>query len=404
MRYVAKMKFALLGADEATVSIAEYLAGHADHELVAVYEPGMLEGRLSAIAPAAVRWSWEALLHEPVADAVIVAAGPEDQRSEQLRALAKAGVAMLIAWPTCDVVTAYELEMIRRDTQSPLMAYIPGRLHPAVMRLAEMARQDAASPIGRIEQAAFERASKDRDRRSVLRLFTQDVALLRAIVGDLNKVSAMGPSSDSASWGNLSVQMTGAGETLARWSMQPVADWSGGRLVVLGAEGKATLEMPDDAQPWTLTIAGQQPGSVAFDDWSEPKAVIEAFVRTFHGEPPVPAFQEACRDVETAATVERSLARGKTIELYDEEVSEEATFKGIMAVGGCGMLMLGLLAVLVAAAVEGLQLPFRHHILWRLWPAYLLAAILFFLLLQPLRLVFRSGSQNRGPGEDKKTA
>jgi hypothetical protein len=35
-----------------------------------------------------------------------------------------------------------------------------------------------------------------------------------------------------------------------------------------------------------------------------------------------------------------------------------------------------------------LQLSFRHHLLWRLWPAYLLFPIVVFLGLQLLKLVF----------------
>jgi hypothetical protein len=106
--------------------------------------------------------------------------------------------------------------------------------------------------------------------------------------------------------------------------------------------------------------------------------------------------------VEIAATVERSLARGKTIELYDEEISEEATFKGMMAVGGCGVLMLGLMAVLVAAVVDALRLPFRDHLLWRLWPVYLLTPIVLFLLLQLLQLVF-ADSKRRKTGNEPST-
>lgn len=236
----------------------------------------------------------------------------------------------------------------------------------------------------------IERASPARDRQGVQRLFTRDVALMRAILGDLNKISAMGPRADAPTWGNLSVQMTSSDQALVRWSLQPADDWSGGKLTLFGDAGQATLEMPARAGPWSLVVKPASSLSQTFLEWNEAEAVIEEFVRVFQGEPAAPTWQDACRDVETAATVERSLARGKTIELHEDEVSEEATFKGMMAVGGCGVLLLGLLALLVAATVEGLQLPFRHHLWWRLWPLYVLAPILVFLLLQPLRLVFRS--------------
>jgi hypothetical protein len=135
-------------------------------------------------------------------------------------------------------------------------------------------------------------------------------------------------------------------------------------------------------------VTGKSPFHRAYDQWNEPAVVLETFACAFRGEAVSPIWQDACRDVEIAATVERSLARGRTIELYDEEISEEATFKGMMAVGGCGVLLLGLLGLIVAATLDGLQLSFRHHLLWRLWPVYLLFPIVVFLGLQLLKLVF----------------
>jgi hypothetical protein len=223
----------------------------------------------------------------------------------------------------------------------------------------------------------------------VLRQFTRDVDLLRAVAGDVKKIGAMGPAFESPSWSNLNVQMSGDGPALLRWSMQPPEPGSPARLILVGSEGQATLDMPAPPEPWTLIVSGSSKHTETFGDWSEPAAVVEMFAAAFRGESTTPAFQDACRDVEIAATVERSLARGKTIELYDDEVSEEATFKGMMAVGGCGLLLLALLGIVAAAAIEGLKLPFREHLLWRLWPVYLLGPIVVFLLLQFLRLVFR---------------
>jgi predicted dehydrogenase len=391
------MKFAILGADDQTPALVQFLESHGDHQIVAVYETEDLavwtarsfdSGTARSFDPGTARSDWEALLHEPVAEAVVVAAGPDERRGEQLVMLAKAGVPLLVTWPTCDVVAAYELEMIRRDTAAPTVAFIPGRLHPTIARLAEIAASPD-SPLGRLEQAVIERAMQDRSRQAVLGQFTRDVALLRTVAGDVNTIGAMGPSAEDAAWSNLNVQMSSAGPVLLRWSMQPPEAGSPGRLILFGSDGKASLEMPAAPQPWTLTISGAPPVSETFREWNEPAAVIEMFSAVFRGESPIPAWQEACRDVEIAAAVQRSLARGKTIELYDDEVSEEATFKGMMAVGGCGLLLLALLAFFTAAVVEGLNLPFREHLLWRLWPVYLLAPIVIFLLLQGLRLVFR---------------
>src|SRR5438046_4016248 len=97
----------------------------------------------------------------------------------------------------------------------------------------------------------------------------------------------------------------------------------------------------------------------------------------------------ACRDQEAAEAVDRSLARGRTIELFNEEHTEEESFKGIMAMGGCLLLVMALGVLFVAVVVEGLRLPMRVWPLWRLWPFYLLVPIVAFLLLQLLQVVVK---------------
>jgi hypothetical protein len=101
------------------------------------------------------------------------------------------------------------------------------------------------------------------------------------------------------------------------------------------------------------------------------------------------AWLAACRDQEAAEAIDRSLARGRTIELFNEEHTEEDSFKGIMAMGGC-VLLVGALGVLfLATIVEGLRLPLRDWTVWRYWPIYLLVPIAVFLMLQLLQLVVK---------------
>ena len=110
------------------------------------------------------------------------------------------------------------------------------------------------------------------------------------------------------------------------------------------------------------------------------------------GETVRPKWNDACRDIEVSEAIRDSLRRQRTIELHYGEHSEEATFMGLMAIGGCGLLVLAPLLLLVAGIVEGLQLPFREHPLWRIWPLYLLAALAVFLLLQVFKLVFQKSA------------
>jgi myo-inositol 2-dehydrogenase/D-chiro-inositol 1-dehydrogenase len=80
------------------------------------------------------------------------------------------------------------------------------------------------------------------------------------------------------------------------------------------------------------------------------------------------------------------LRKGRTIELYFEEYTEESTFKGTMASIGCGLLLLGMFVMGAVAIAEQIGVPYT-----RLWP-YVLAGVLgVFLILQLLMLVFRRG-------------
>jgi hypothetical protein len=98
---------------------------------------------------------------------------------------------------------------------------------------------------------------------------------------------------------------------------------------------------------------------------------------------------KACRSLEALAAVEKSLQRGRTIEVAQSEQSEEHNFKGVMASAGCLLLFLILFAVFIVALVEGLRLPLRDSAIWRLWPLGLILPLALFLGLQFLQTVIQ---------------
>jgi hypothetical protein len=81
---------------------------------------------------------------------------------------------------------------------------------------------------------------------------------------------------------------------------------------------------------------------------------------------------------------------------FNEEHTEEESFKGVMAMGGCLLLVMALGVLFIAVVVEGLRLPIRTWPLWRLWPFYLLVPIVAFLLLQLLQLVVKREETDLG--------
>jgi hypothetical protein len=145
--------------------------------------------------------------------------------------------------------------------------------------------------------------------------------------------------------------------------------------------------MPDN-DAWSLDIAGDQFSTETFAAGAD---VEHVFSELSHSAPPDALYDDgawlrSCRDQEAAEAVDRSLLKGRTIELFHEEHTEAASFKGIMAMGGCLLLVLAICVLLLVTLVEGLQLPLRNLAAWRLWPLYLLMPIGAFLLLQFLGL------------------
>ena len=383
------MKFALLGVDDETIALAE-AAIRAGHTIAAVdgVDRTTLANVAALVKDAKVGDGWDALLAETDVDAVIVAraaAGLQDARTDQLRTLIQSDMPMIVAHPVVDsMLVYYELDMTRQDTNCPIVPFAPATWHAATERLAAIVGQGDESPIGQVEQVVMERSMLQRGRSDVLAAFVRDVDMLRAICGDLNKLGAMSTSGavEREDFVNLSVQMSGPAGMLVRWSVEPIEQFPGGKLTLTGSRGKAVLEMPANTLEWKLeTRVGDRATAETWPDWNSADEGIDALTSAIAGRDPSPSWLDGCRDMELADAITRSLARGRTIDLYFDEQTEAGTFKGMMAAGGCLLLMLTLGVVIVATVLgEKRVLSF--------WPFALLAMLVIFLALQLLKLAF----------------
>ena len=409
-----EMKLALLGCDDEALELLRNMLSGDQHRLVAVYDAGRYVVQLHHLAPLA-RFddAWESLLVGNEAEAVLVARGRfdpfgatgfsgEERRVDQLRKLVQAAVPLLVVQPACEMIVGYELEMIREDSGGIMLPYVPGLFHPAIEDLQELAR-DESLPLGEIEQVIFERQLSERNREEVLRHFSRDVAIVRRLLGTIRQLSATGPagseyhdplarrSKELPALGSLSVHLSGERPYSSRWSVGPVDDFAGARIVLVGSRGRVTLRMPDDSQrPWEIATPDERQSE--YPPFNAPLDALER-LQAVRKSPGGMGNQwlNACRDLEAAAAIDRSLEKGRAIALYTDGVSEEQSFKGVMAVGGCLILTVTLLGVFFVVLVEALQLELRRAPLWKLWPAFLLAPIVLFLLLQMLQLVARKG-------------
>lgn len=420
------MKIAILGCDTDVERLVRAAVHDRRHDVVALLAADEWRERLRPLVPRAV-WSneWESLLATTDVDAVVVGrerdagAGPE-----ALKKLVQAGVPLLVIHPVGDPLLALELEMIRRDGQGPLVAHYPGCRHPAIGLLRSWIVAGSEGPLGAVEQIVFERSLSNRQRSSVIFQLARDADIVRTLLGNISKVNAMGPSPDAETWNNLSVQLAGreegGGAALARWSVEPAEGESRGRLTLIGVRGRAVLSMPSSPSQWSLEVAGDPDSPREWPAWDGEAAALDLLDQTRRGGACEPDWTAVCRDLEAADTVELSLRRGRLIELHHETVTEEDTFKGVMAALGCLLLMLVPLVLVVAAMLEGLtsrprisaSAPSvsvaraedatggavaspetdRRESARPIWPFFLLAPLLVFLTLQVLRLVFASRS------------
>jgi predicted dehydrogenase len=367
------MRLALLGIDETTSALAHTVQQSGRDQIVLVCDVDESDRLPVSLARFTVQpQSWELLLTgtadgSPPCNAVVVSTADHERRLEQLRKLAGAALPILVAHPVHSSMLAYyELDMIRRETGCIMVPFLPARFHPLFERLKAFVDQAEESPLGDIDQIAFDRSLSQTSKENVVAYFARDVDLLRFLGGEITQLGAMGSpgrtaSGQFAAYNNLAVQMAGAENRLLRWWVASADEPFDGRLTVSGTRGKAVLTIPPQSVPpgsqsaWRLEIRTRGEQEVTeFADWDPHLAALDE-LRAALVNPQAPSrWPDAARAIELAETIERSLAKGRTIVLYEQEYSAAATFKGLMTSLGCALLLIALGAFLVAALAESL--------------------------------------------------
>ncbi len=347
--------------------------------------------------------SWEAMVDEQACDVILVGAEAFDEaRGEGLRHLVQAGRPLVISQPlTLSMLYAYELDMIRADVGGPLVPFLPDRQHPLVKRLLDAVEGGlvGVGRLGRLESIVVVRRMPERSKEHVLAWLARDADLVRLLIGDPQRLSTLAGVSTDAAYASLTVEFGGEAQVPARWQVAR-GDTPEAELTLVGEAGQIRVTIPDSsAGPavWTWQDVEGVEEAPPFDGGE----VILTTLRTLlagrdaaevpqASQPPPAAWADAARAIELAETVPRSLARGRAIDLHQEEFSEMGTFKGTMASLGCGLVMVGLLILVVATVIGGIA----HEAGWALgeqlmsvWPFVVLAALGGFLALQLLPLL-----------------
>lgn len=312
---------------------------------------------------------WTELLEGSPVDAILVGgANWPEQRLEQLKQFLQSEIPVMVSWPHGDPLTVFELDMVRQSYGGLLTAVAPLGHHPAVEQLAALA--DAPDgPLGTIEQLVLERQLPDRSQTTVLARMSEDVDMLRRIVGHFTQVTATGVVADSESWGNLVVQGQSSQSVPVRWIVPHAAQPWSFRLSLIGSKAQAIWECSlneHESRLFCMAVPSGSPSppdqtnhehlSRSWRDWPWPRVVLAQFAAAVHGAPPDPSWTEVCRASEIVDATQRSVARGRRIDLTGQTVTEKDAFRGVMSATGCFLLLACMLVVLGLAVVEGFRL------------------------------------------------
>jgi hypothetical protein len=399
------MKLALLSSTPQAIAFARE-AVRLGHGVPIAYDAGSHKASLlDAIPSLRFRDDWENLLGEREIDALIVAGPtlPEDmpsdvqeRRDDQLRKLIQAGVPLVIIPPVCEAIVGFELEMIRRDVKGIVVPAWAGPLHPMLDDVAQWSDDKSAAALGKIELLGIERFLPLRQRGDVLPAFAHDAEILRKLAGPVVRLTASGAARDGEakpSLANLTVHVEAEKGFPCRWSAAAASSFVGARLTLQGSTVNLSLSMPA-AEPWELTNPAGDRDTCPLNGV---EAVLTELARAIQtGAEPKVTWLHACRAVEAMEAIDRSIARNRAIELYNEEHSEESSFKGIMAASGCLMLLGTLAAVSCAGALAVFFPPGKRlgevgpgqygqfHSYWTWLQICLIAPLAIFLLVQLL--------------------
>lgn len=407
----ARLKLGMLGSDAQMAAVVAAARQAGDAIVVGHDLPSDEPSTAGALADINRTDSWEPLLDDRTCDAVLVGAdGWSDQRADAVRGLVQAGRTLLLGHPLAlSMLWAYELDMIRGDSRATLIPFLPDRLHPFIARLKEQVEMAVANghPLGLIETITLERRMLDRSRDSVLRQLAQDVDLVRVLGGEPQRLTTLGGTPDTA-WPTLAVGFTGSQQVPVRWSV--VRGDAPALIVTLSQErGLTSVTVParDTVWNWDGPATTAQPTPFFFDRGAVMLERLRAACsREAAASSPtaIPAadWADAARAIELTETVPRSLAKGRAIDLHQEEFSEIGTFKGTMASLGCGIVLAALFVLILAALVGGIAKEAGWALGERIagaWPGFVLTALVLFLVLQVLPLLITSPATGSDPGK-----
>jgi predicted dehydrogenase len=403
------MDLAILGTDSEILRLARAAVSQG-HRITWLGDVRSVDSsEISQLAPGLPHRAadWELLLDRSTADAVLIGRGTDnnDVRAEQLKRLATEAVPILASHPVSDsVLTYYELDMIRRETGGILRHFNPLSGHPILVDLADW-MLDGHPVIGTIHQLTCERRMDEASRENVLAYLARDIEFIASVAGDIRRVNAIGPNAADVSFASLQIQITTDGPASLRWSVGSRSAYGSIlEATLVGEHGTVTLLARDSATndfpSWQLTTTTDgQRNEEDLEPFHAPQVAIErleAALAETNADRRAAAstWGVATRAMEVVDAVNLSLEKGRSIDVFQQQLTEQLAFRGAMAALGCGLLLVGFVVILLITLLGGAEGAAGRRVLPS-WPVVLLCVLAFFLLLQAVPLLASNSKRRR---------
>ncbi len=385
------MNVLILGDGGDELAWARAVEGHPDFTLWAAY-PGFKE--LADLPTSPVDLD-DALALAGV-DLVVVGGEPKF-RAEALRRVAVEGLPTICLHPPGpNADPYYQVALSEAETGSIVVPDLPIRLHPGFLKLKRALDQ---ADLGAFREVRHEVSVDDHEGSSnlVLEVFPTAVDPVRALIGEIDTVTATGEPLDGPPTQSLLVQVRSAQAKRAEVRITAGGE-SPARLTLIGSEGTIVLEYDPsfETNARIITRVGGVESEVDLPAFNPYDAILRVLVRAMEASsPPNPSLIDGTRAMELAEASARSLRRHRTIDLHYEEVSEAGNFKTVMTSVGCVGLWGVLLALPIALVGPAFGAPWTIYIAWLIPPFLVL-----FILLQSLKMAIKpklDGSSKRNP-------
>lgn len=405
------MKFLILGNGPEELAWAKTLAESHQHQLWAAF-PGFKEfpylkgeASLNSTPPPTdveefagqttpVRDFESALATEGVEAAIV--GGPPEFRAEALRRAAAAGWSVICLHPPGEDSEAYyQVALSRLETGAVIVPDLPLRLHPGVATIQRARQSGELGPFRGLKLEVP--ATGDLVRHD----FARAVDVIRALIGELDAVTATGDPPGQHPTESLVVHLRGPQSQRAEVRIESASPTPSARLTLAGASGSVALEFDlafhGPARLVRRTANGDE-SVTRLDPWDPRSAILNTLTESVAKREAHPDLQDGTRAMELAEATVRSLRRGRTIDLHYEEISEEGTFKSVMTSFGCVVLIGILLLLPVALIGPAIGVPQTIYLAYAIPPL-----LLGFMVLQFLKLGIRKPTPESAPSSNAAT-